>query len=211
MVPAVVLGIGIGDVVDGVVAGLLRAVPGFAIVVAALVALVILAFGAATWGSVISRITSAGDEGRMARAGAVGVAPVVVVVALALTFFEGLFVEQRQLADVPLHNIYTLLFTPALAIVTGAGGLALSLGARQRATALILGVQCALGGGIAFLAVDLALDSLGWRVGAPGAEARITMLTTTLLGSLGAALIGGGIVGMGLTRGRVVPQPRPLL
>jgi hypothetical protein len=201
MVPAVVFGIGIGDVV----AGLLRAVLGsVAIVVAAVVALVILVFGAATWGSVISRITSAGDEGRMARAGAVGVAPVVVMVTLALTFFEGLFVQERQLPEVPIHNIHTLLFTPALAIVTGAGGLAVSLGARQRATAVILGAQCALGGGIAFLAVDLALDSLGMRVGAPGAEERITMLTTTLLGSLGAALISGGIIGMGLTRGRAI-------
>jgi hypothetical protein len=214
MVPVVVFGVGTGDAVGGLV-GHDADLVGWARI--ALGALVVLAAGGAAWGWSISRITSAEGahplhrHGRgMALAAAVGVAPVVVVVALSLAYFERLFVEQRQLPDVAIDSIYTLLFTSALAIVTGAGGFALSVGAGQRAGALILAAQCALGGGVAFLGVNLTLDALGMRVGAPGAEERVTMITTTFLGSFAAAFIAGGIIGTGLVRRLIRLQPQAL-
>ena len=205
MIPAVVFGVLTGDLL-GALTGRDPGLLGWALI--ALGAFAFIAFGSATWGSSMSRISSAGHEHGMALGAAVGVAPVVVGVALSLTYFERLFVEQRQLPDVPIDNIYTLLFTSALAIVTGTAGFALSVGAGQRATAPILAAQCALGGGLTFLAVNLTLDALGMRVGAPGAEERLTMITTTFLGSFAAGFIAGGIIGTGLRRQRMRLQPQ---
>lgn len=205
MVPFVAFGVLAGDLLGGI-AGRDPGLRGWALI--ALGGFAFIAFGAATWGSSMSRISSAGHEHGMTLAAAVGVAPVIVGVALSLSYFEGLFVEQRQLPDVPIDNIYTLLFTSALAIVSGTAGFALSVGAGQRAVAPILAAQCALGGGLAFLAVNLTLDAFGMRVGAPGAEARLTMITTTFLGSFAAAFISGGIIGTVLRRRRMRPQPQ---
>jgi hypothetical protein len=207
LVPWVGFGILAGEAV-GALVGHVADLLGWALI--ALGAFVVIAFGGAAWGSSMSRISSGGHEHGMALGAAVGVAPVVVVVALLLTYFERLFVEQRQLPDVPIDNIYTLLFTSALAIVTGTAGFALSVGAGQRAAAPILAAQCALGGGLTFLAVNLTLDALGMRVGAPGAEERLTMITTTFLGSFAAAFIAGGIIGTGLRRRRMRLQPQVL-
>jgi hypothetical protein len=207
MVPTVGFGVITGDAVGGSVGHDANLV-GWALI--ALGALVVLAPGGAFWGLSISRITSAGHGRGMALAAAVTVAPVVVLVALSLTYFERLFVEQRRLPDVAIDTIYTLLFTAALAIVTGTGGFALSIGVGQRTGAAILAAQCALGGGLAFLAVNLTLDALGMRVGAPGAEERVTMITTTLLGSFAAAFTSGGIIGTRLLRRRTRVQPHAL-
>jgi hypothetical protein len=146
----------------------------------------------------------------MALAGALGFAPVVIVAVVALTLGEFAFVQQRLLPDVPIHNIYTLLFVPAAALVTGVGGFALSVGA-SRAGAWSLSALCALGGGIAFLTVNLTLDALGMRVGAPGAELRATMLVTTLLGDTAAATVAGAIIASALLRQETRLQARALI
>ncbi len=151
--------------------------------------------GGAVWGWAISRITRAGNRRRMAWAGAIGFGPTAIVVAFALTFFENLIVEQHQGPQLPIHNVFTMLFVPAAAIVAGVGGMALGIGVQDRAVARKLLWLCALAGGIAFLAVNLTLDALGWRVGAPGAAERATMLATAFVGNFAAALVGGGVIG----------------
>ena len=169
-----------------------------------------LVVGGAAWGWSMSRITGAGAGGRMTWAGVLGFAPAVVLAFAGLTLGEYLFVEQRILGLLPIHNIFTMLFTPAAALVTGAGGFALCIGAGRPARAVTLAAICALGGGIAFLTVNLTMDMLGWRVGAPGAEQRATMITTALLGNTAAALVGGALVGSGLLRREVRLQARAL-
>ena len=47
---------------------------------------------------------------------------------------------------------------------------------------------------LAFLAVNLGMEALGWQVGGPGAEERATMLTVLFVSSLGAALAGGASI-----------------
>jgi len=71
----------------------------------------------------------------------------------------------------------------------------LGFGMRDPALAGRLAWLCAISGGCAFLVVNLTLDGLGFRVGAPGAAARATMITTALLGNLLAALVGGAVIG----------------
>ena len=156
--------------------------------------------GGAAWGWAISRLTRAGDAKRMAWAGALGFGPTVILVAFALTFFENLIVEQGKGPQLPIYNVFTLLFVPAAAIIAGTGAFALGIGMRDRALAMKMLWQCALAGGIAFLVVNLTLDAFGFRVGAPGAAERATMLVTALLGNFAAALVGGGVIGKILGR-----------
>ena len=156
--------------------------------------------GGAAWGLVMSRITHAGETKRMAWAGALGYGPTVIAVAIVLTFLENLIVEQGKGPQLPIHNVFTLLFAPAAAIIAGVGAFALGIGARDGVLARNLSWQCALAGGIAFLVVNLTLDAFGFRVGVPGAEQRATMLLTAFLGNFSAALVGGGMIGTMLGR-----------
>lgn len=169
---------------------LLSAIPALGAVIA----------GGAGWGWTMSRIARAGERKRMAWAGAIGFGPTLILVGLALTFFENLIVEQGKGPQLPIHNVFTLLFAPAAAIISGVGAGALGIGLRDRTLAIKLLWQCALAGGITFLAVNLTLDTFGFRVGAPGAVERATMLTTAFLGNFSAALVGGGMIGAMLGR-----------
>ena len=46
------------------------------------------------------------------------------------------------------------------------------------------------------------MQAAGWQVGAPDAADRLTMLTVLLVGNLGAAVVGGAVMGLVLTRSR---------
>jgi hypothetical protein len=151
--------------------------------------------GGAVWGWSISRITKVAARRRMAVAGGIGFGLCALVVILTLGFLEDLVVEQHWGPQLPIHNVFTLLFGPAAAIIAGASGAALGFGMRDWAMAGRLAWMCAIGGGCAFLVVNLTLDGLGFRVGAPGAAERATMITTALLGNLAAAMAGGAVIG----------------
>jgi hypothetical protein len=154
----------------------------------------------AAWGFAIAKIFSTQNKKRMIWAGALTFSPALLLAGLTLGTLERAIVEGGQGPDLPVHIVFTLLFVPAAFFVAGAGGLALGLAERN----LRLGLRLAAGGGIAaalgFLLVDLLMDALGWRVGAPGAAERATMLTVMMTGNLAAALAGGGILGYQLSR-----------
>src|SRR5581483_10974522 len=124
----------------------------------------------------------------------------VLAVVVLLTVLEQIIVEQGKGPPLPLHNVFTLLFVPAAALTAGLGGFALGLATRDRAFAARLGLWSGLAGGAAFLVVNGLLDALGFRVGAPGAAERATMVSTALLGSLAAAAAGGALIGTALRR-----------
>ena len=52
----------------------------------------------------------------------------------------------------------------------------------------------------AFFVADILMDLAGWRVGAPGAAERATMLTVMMVGNLAAAVAGGAMLAIGLLR-----------
>ena len=62
-----------------------------------------------------------------------------------------------------------------------------------------LGARLAVSAGVAalvtFLAVDLLMYSLGWRVGAPNAARRATMLVVTVISASAAAVTAGAAIG----------------
>ncbi|MFQ5890957.1 MAG: hypothetical protein ACE5JR_13075 [Gemmatimonadota bacterium] len=95
----------------------------------------------------------------------------------------------------PIHVVFTILFVPAAFFVAGVTALAVGVALKDWARAGRLAVCTGLAAAAAFLAVDVLMDLAGWRVGAPGAASRATMLTVTLAGSLAGALAGGGVLG----------------
>jgi len=193
LIPGAVLGLAVGG-------GVNQALPGnstepIKLGLTALSAFIGMFVGGAVWGWSISRVTKAAAGRRMAVAGGIGFALSTLVVILTLGFLEDLVVEQQRGPQLPIHNVFMLLFAPAAAIIAGVCGAALGFGMRDWAMASRLAWMCAIGGGCAFLVVNLTLDGLGWRVGAPGAAARATMLTTAVLGNVAAALAGGSVIG----------------
>ncbi|UCH60822.1 MAG: hypothetical protein JSV61_04900 [Anaerolineales bacterium] len=166
----------------------------------ALPVLVLMFAGGAAWGRAVARITGSPEAWRMGWAGALSFAPAVILAGITLGSLEGLLVERAAGPDLPIHQLFTLLFVPAAFIVAGLGGLALGIAQRDWTLAGKLGFWVGLAAAGAFLLVDIVMDALGWRVGAPGAAQRATMLTVMLLGNLGAALAGGAVVGLLLQR-----------
>jgi hypothetical protein len=165
------------------------------ITLASIPALAGVALGGAVWGWAIHRICKAGDAKRMAWAGALGFGPTALLLTLILTGLEIAIVQKGWGPRWPIHNIFTLLFAPAAAIISGVGAWAVGIGVNDKALALRLGLASALAGGLAFLAVNLLMQAAGWVVGAPGAAERATMLTVMFSGDIAAALTGGAVIG----------------
>lgn len=199
LIPGAVVGVAAGASAHENLAGHLP--DPLRIALSALLTLVGMFAGGALWGWSISRITRAGRAERMALLGGIAFACTATLVAFALGSLENPIVEQQRGPQLPVHNVFTLLFAPAAAVIAGVSGAALGVGAGGRALAGRLAWTCALAAGGAFVLVDLTMDALGWRVGAPGAAERATMLTKTFLGDLAAAIAGGAVIGGVLSAG----------
>jgi hypothetical protein len=163
-----------------------------------MLALASLVGGSAAWGIALARITGAPNSRRLALACALSYGPATVAGAFLLGRIEPIVVEGTP--GLPIHLLFTLLFVPVVFLVAATTGLAIGWALRSGRVA----ATAALGGGAAaalgFLAVDLLLDSLGMRVGAPRAEESATMLKVLAIGDVGAALAGGAVIGVILAR-----------
>jgi hypothetical protein len=161
-------------------------------------ALLSLVGGSAAWGFALSRIAGAARPQRLALACALSYGPATVAAAFLLGRIEPIVVEGTP--GLAIHWLFSLLFAPAVFFVAAATGAAIGLALRSG----WLATTAALGGGAAaalgFLVVDLLLDSLGMRVGAPRAEESATMLKVLAIGDLGAALAGGATISVILAR-----------
>jgi MFS family permease len=151
--------------------------------------------GGAIWGSLLARDATAVSKRRMTLAGGLGFGLTVIAVALLLSLGEVLFVQEGRGPDVPIYVIYTFLFAPAAFVVSGVGAGAIGYVLAGGRRGLGIGLRSGIAGGAAFLAVNTFMEALGWQVGAPGAAARATMVTVTILGSIAAALAGGAVLG----------------
>ncbi len=140
-------------------------------VISVLLVLGILIAAGAMWGYGMGGATGVGKTRRMAWAGGLSFAPSIFLAALMLSRLEVAIVERGGGPDLPVHVVFTLLFVPAAFFIAGIGGLALGLAQGSWRLAGRLGLGGALAGGLAFLVVNMVMDALGWRVGAPGAAA----------------------------------------
>lgn len=187
------IGIGIGSIVGTPGHG------GVALarnVLAGVAALACMIVGGARWGRELARRTDAADVSRATRAGALSFGPSAIAAGLVLTLFEGIIVEQHRGPALPIHVVYGLLFVPAVFFVASSSVLVIGAGLRLRTTkrwqlALICGTAAAA----AHFVVYQAMDRAGWRIGAPDAARRATMIVVTSLGALAAAVAGGAALG----------------
>lgn len=96
----------------------------------------------------------------------------------------------------------------AVAAIPALAG-SIGLGLRNRPLAWHLLWQVGLVAVLAFLVVNLLMESSGWVVGAPRAAERFTLLTVMSVSNFGAALAGGAVMGDKLSdftsqRGRII-------
>ncbi len=159
---------------------------------AAFFALFGLLAGGAVWGMLVARFSGSSEARRGAGAGAIW-AIAALVVALALTPLEVALVEQGG-SPLPLRNLFTILFVPAVFIVCFVTAWAMSVALRLRERAARNALLAGLAGAVAFLVVNVAMDALGWQVGGPRAAEGFTMLTVAFAGCLAASAMLGGMI-----------------
>jgi hypothetical protein len=152
--------------------------------------------GSALWGVGMARLARSPALWRAAWASILGFVPITVLLNFGLLAIEPIAVR----ANLPVHRLFTLLFVPSAGLIAGTSSLALgwALGWGRAAPALALRVG--LTAALAFLAVNLGMEALGWQIGAPGAEERGTMIAILIVSNLGAALAGGAMLGMTVTQ-----------
>jgi len=166
--------------------------------------LICCAAGGALWGRGVARAFGYRSSARhIAAHGALGFGVTAPAALLALTSAEGLLLGGAQAgATVPTHIAFGVVFPATTFAVVFGTVLALGIGARLRERALELALRCAAAAALAFLGVTALMDAAGWRVGAPGAEARFTMVVVMALGLLAATVAGGATLGRGLVAAR---------
>ena len=196
-----IVGVGIGTLVDK----LPFHAPDQTLV---LLAIIPIFGGGALWGFLVTRIHGLPNRMGASVAGSLSFGSGVIGAATLLGSLERVLVEGHRLPGVPIHIIFTLLFVPATFLVATIGASAILLVSNNRVrwfpSALTAGVAAAL----SFLVVDLLLDALGFRVRAPRAAERATMLTVAFLSSATAAFSGGAILGRVLSKavGHILPD-----
>jgi hypothetical protein len=193
-------GLLIGAALGGLIDGLGKSVPTLARILAVIVTGIVLTISARIWGRDIARLAPESDAGAAGRAAAFTVGPAVVIVALALAGLEPVIIQRGARTGLEIHRVYTLAFVPVTLVIAAVGAFALGRGLYEAK----FGIRIAVGAGIAaaasFLVVDLLMDALGWRVGAPGAGRRATMVVVTTLGLFAAAAAAGATIGAMLPR-----------
>jgi hypothetical protein len=204
----------IGGLLFGVLVGSLvfNALPGHStlspsavhISLAALPAFAGFLGGSALWGLGLGWMTGNPDKRRMALAGMLGFAPITLGLGIGLSAVEPFIVEQIG-ARFPIQRIFTLMFVPSAFLIAGMSAGAIGIGLRNTPLAWRLLWRVGLTAALAFLVVNLAMESLGWVVGAPGAAERATMLTVMFSGNLAAALAGGAVIGHVLAPSAINP------
>jgi hypothetical protein len=196
LVGGLLIGGGAGALIDGIG----RSAPTLARVLAVLVTTIVLIVSARIWGSDIERLATGSNPGAAGRAAAFTVAPIVVVVALALAGLEPMVVRRGARSGLDIRVVYALLFVPATLLIAGIGAFALGFGLYRAAFGMRLAIAAGGAAAAAFLTVDLLMDAFGWRVGAPDAGRRATMVVVTALGLVAAAIGAGGAIGALLPR-----------
>jgi hypothetical protein len=153
-------------------------------------------FSSALWSVGIAHLAQIPASRRVAWAGSLGFVPITVLLIFGLQGAEPIIFR----TNLPLHRVFTVLFVPSAALIAGTSSLALGWALGWGRAAPGLALRVGLTAALAFLAVNLGMEALGWQVGGPGAAERATMLTVLFVSNLGAALVGGAMLGMTLAQ-----------
>jgi len=194
LVGGLIVGFMVGSVTFPVLEG--RVSEPLAYTLAALVASAGTLSGSALWGVGMSRLAGFPASWRVAWAGILGFLPITLLLSIGLQAAEPIVFR----INLPVHRLFTVLFVPSAFLVAGASSLALGWALGWGRAAPKLALRVGLTAALAFLAINLGMEALGWQVGGPGAEERATMLTVLFVSNLGAALAGGAVLGLTLAQ-----------
>lgn len=189
------IGLLVGDLVFHILPGHSLSNPDpIHVAIAATPALLGFLAGGAAWGLSVRKLANRGERQRMALAGMLGFAPITITLAIGLNVVESL-ASKTFLASIPIHRLFTLMFVPAAFWIAGISTWAIGKGLDDRSLANWLFWRVGLASAVGFLIANLLMEASGWVVGAPGAAARLTMVTVMFFSNLSAALIGGSVLG----------------
>jgi hypothetical protein len=153
-------------------------------------------FSSALWGVGMAHLAQVPASRRVAWAGILGFVPITLLLIFGLQAAEPIVFR----TNLPLHRLFTVLFVPSAGLIASTSSLALGWALGWGRAAPGLALRVGLTAALAFLAVNLGMEALGWQVGGPGAAERATMLTVLFVSNLGAALAGGAMLGMTLAQ-----------
>src|SRR4029453_15722995 len=156
------------------------------------VALSVTLWAGMLWGRDIATFAHASAPRRTAKLTALAVGPAILAAGAILAAIEPAAVARATRAGYSIHFVYSVLFVPVAGIVAAVGAFALGVGLNGRALGMRLAANAGAAALLTFLAVDLLMYALGWRVGAPNAARRATMLVVTMLSASAAATAAGG-------------------
>jgi hypothetical protein len=176
-----------------------KSFPRAAQVIAVLVAGAVLVKSVRIWANDIFRLGGS-PSATTARIAVLGLVPAVIAVGLALSALEPTLVARGAQNGLAIHVVYVLVFVPATLLVAAVGAFGLGAAMRSAAFGFRLASVAGLAAAVGFSAVAIAMDAIGWRVGAPDAGRRATMIVVTALGMVGAAFAAGGAIGLALPR-----------
>lgn len=162
-----------------------------------LLVLTALAAGGALWALALAAVTGVKRAGRLAVASAISQAGMTALAIIALGRLEVELVERGRSA-LPMHVLYTALFVPATFLCAAVVGGALGFALGDMRLAGRLAWRGGLAAALAYLALNVAQDVLGRRVGGPNAAATATMITVTLACYAGAAVAMSAVIGLEL-------------
>jgi len=171
----------------------------------AVVALSVTLLAGRLWGLDMATLAHASDPRITAKLTALSVGPAIIAAGAMLAAIEPAAVARAIRAGYSIHFVYSVLFVPVTGSVAAVGAFALGVGLGGRRLGTRLAVNAGVAALVTFLAVDLLMYSLGWRVGAPNAARRATMLVVTVLSASAAAVSAGAAIGASLRR-TVVPS-----
>lgn len=169
----------------------------------AIIMLVIFLLGGALWGLGIALVTKTNVK-TMVKTCALSWSLTAFVFSTSLGLSLGPIFKFGTTITLRENYYYLLIFVPVIGIVTGINGWVvigrLGLKELKKKAALKIGFAAALG----FLAVSLFLQfGFGWEVGKP-VPGKYAMLTLMHWSNIGAALVGGSVLGRELVKSRVI-------
>jgi hypothetical protein len=164
-------------------------------VIDAVVALSVTLLAGRLWGRDMATLAHASDPSVAGKLTALSVGPAIIAAGAILAAIEPVAVARATRAGYSIHFVYSMLFVPMTGIVAAVGAFALGVGIEGRRLATRLAANAGVTALVAFLAIDLLMYALGWRVGAPNAARRATMLVVTVLSASAAAVAAGAAIG----------------
>lgn len=196
IVGGLLLAVGAGGVFD-TLAARLPVLPVFPRrILAAAIAMAVLFQAMNLWGRDMTRLAGQPGAPVINRGAALFLTVLFVTIGFVLGVTEPFVVGRAALRGVQVHEVYMLLFVTATWLIAAAGTYTLGRGLYGNMFAVKLGIGSGIAAAAAFLTVALTMDALGWRVGAPDAAKRATMVVVTTLGLLAAGVAAGAVVGM---------------